>query len=80
MRHPQWSYDAVLYEMNVRQLTKEGTLSAATAQLPRLKQMGIDAVWLMPIYPIGKQDRKGTLGSYYSKTSTPLLPLPTLWV
>ena len=56
----------MLYEMNIRQLTAEGTISAATKELPRLAQMGITAIWLMPVYPIGSIDRKGTLGSYYS--------------
>ena len=65
-QHPEWSYGAVLYEMNVRQLTPEGTLRAAAAKLPFLKDLGVDAVWLMPIYPIGEKNRKGTLGSYYS--------------
>ncbi len=64
--HPAWSYDAVLYEMNVRQLTPEGTLRAAMEKLPFLRDMGIDAVWLMPVYPIGELERKGSLGSYYS--------------
>ncbi|MFI3279688.1 MAG: alpha-amylase family glycosyl hydrolase [Rikenellaceae bacterium] len=66
MIHPQWSYGAVLYEMNVRQLTPEGTLSAAKSKLPFLRDLGIDAIWLMPIYPIGEESRKGSLGSYYS--------------
>lgn len=66
MLHPQWSYQAVLYEMNVRQATAEGTLHAAAARLPFLRDLGIDAVWLMPVYPIGAENRKGTLGSYYS--------------
>lgn len=66
MRHPKWSYNAVLYEMNIRQLTAEGTFAAAAQHLERLKQIGIDAIWLMPIYPIGIEARKGTLGSYYS--------------
>ena len=56
----------MLYEMNVRQLTPEGTLKAAEAKLEFLRSIGIDAVWLMPIYPIGKEQRKGSLGSYYS--------------
>ena len=64
--HPEWSYQAVLYEMNVRQLTPEGTLRAAAAKLPFLRDLGVDAVWLMPIYPIGEAGRKGSLGSYYS--------------
>ncbi len=66
MIHPEWSYSAVLYEMNVRQLTPEGTLAAAVEKLEFLKRMGIDAIWLMPIYPIGVEQRKGSLGSYYS--------------
>ena len=63
--HPEWSYSAVLYEMNIRQLTPEGTLRAAEEKLEFLRSMGIDAIWLMPIYPIG-EGRKGSLGSYYS--------------
>ena len=64
--HPDWSYNAVVYEMNVRQLTAEGTLRAAAARLAFLRDLGIDAVWLMPVYPIGRTNRKGSLGSYYS--------------
>ena len=64
--HADWSYSAVLYEMNVRQLTPEGTLRAAEEKLEFLRSMGIDAIWLMPIYPIGEEGRKGSLGSYYS--------------
>ncbi|MFR9523752.1 MAG: alpha-amylase family glycosyl hydrolase [Rikenellaceae bacterium] len=66
MIHPKWSYNAVIYEMNVRQLTPEGTLNAAQKQLPLLRELGIDIIWLMPIYPIGEESRKGSLGSYYS--------------
>ncbi len=66
MIHPEWSYSAVLYEMNIRQLTPEGTFKAATGKLQFLRDMGVDILWLMPIYPIGVEERKGTLGSYYS--------------
>ena len=64
--HAEWSYSAVLYEMNIRQLTPEGTLRAAEKKLEFLREMGIDAIWLMPVYPIGEEGRKGSLGSYYS--------------
>ena len=64
--HPAWSYSAVLYEMNIRQLSPEGTLRAAEEKLEFLRSMGIDAIWMMPIYPIGEDGRKGSLGSYYS--------------
>ena len=65
-KHPEWSYSAVLYEMNIRQLTPQGTLRAAEQKLESLRELGIDAIWLMPIYPIGEEGRKGSLGSYYS--------------
>ncbi len=58
--------NAVIYEMNVRQYTPEGTFAAAQQQLPRLERLGVDVIWLMPIYPIGVKERKGTLGSYYA--------------
>ncbi len=64
--HPDWSYNAVIYEMNVRQYTPEGTFAAAAEELPRLQKLGVDVIWLMPISPIGVDQRKGTLGSYYA--------------
>ena len=64
--HARWIYDTVVYEMNIRQYTPEGTFAAAQAQLPRLERLGVDIIWLMPIYPIGEKERKGTLGSYYA--------------
>ena len=57
---------AVVYEMNVRQLTPEGSFGAAAEKLVTLKETGVDIVWLMPVYPIGELGRKGTLGSYYA--------------
>lgn len=64
--HPDWSKNATIYEVNIRQYTPEGTFKAFQEHLPRLKQMGIDILWLMPIHPIGEKNRKGELGSYYS--------------
>ena len=66
MPHVSWSRQAAIYQVNVRQYTADGTFRAAMADLPRLKGMGVDILWLMPIQPIGKLNRKGTLGSYYS--------------
>ena len=63
---PDWAYNATIYEINVRQFSKEGTFSAVSKQLPRLKSMGVDIIWLMPIHPIGVKNRKGSLGSYYA--------------
>ena len=64
--HPEWSRDAVIYQINTRQFTPEGTFTAATKQLPRLKKLGVDILWLMPVQEIGKKNRKGKLGSPYS--------------
>lgn len=64
--HPEWSKNAVMYEVNVRQFTPEGTFKAFETHLPRLKEMGVDILWFMPIHPISEKNRKGGLGSYYS--------------
>jgi alpha-amylase len=63
---PSWALKTNIYEINLRQYTAEGTCTAFAKELPRLKDMGIETLWFMPIYPIGKKNRKGTLGSYYS--------------
>ena len=64
--HPEWTYSSVVYEVNIRQFTPEGTFKAFEEHLPRLKDLGVDCIWLMPMYPIGVEGRKGTLGSYYA--------------
>lgn len=61
-----WLDTCVLYEVNIRQFTEEGTFAAFEQHLDRLKGMGINTLWLMPIHPISKTERKGSLGSYYS--------------
>lgn len=66
VNHPEWSRNATIYEVNIRQYTPEGTFRAFENHLPRLKKMGIDIIWLMPIHPIGNKKRKGSLGSEYS--------------
>lgn len=66
VKHPEWSKNATIYEANIRQFTTEGTFKAFESHLPRIKAMGIDIIWLMPIHPIGVEKRKGTLGSEYS--------------
>ncbi len=63
---PAFLKNSNMYEVNIRQYTPEGTFNAFAAHLPRLKDMGIEILWLMPIYPIGAVKRKATLGSYYS--------------
>ena len=64
--HPEWSRNATIYQINTRQFTSEGTFRAAEAHLPRLKDLGVDILWIMPIHPIGEVNRKGPLGSPYA--------------
>ena len=64
--HPDWTYNSVIYEVNIRQFSPEGTFKGVEAQLPRLKELGVDVLWLMPMYEIGTVERKGSLGSYYA--------------
>ncbi|MCX6943621.1 MAG: alpha-amylase family glycosyl hydrolase [Opitutales bacterium] len=66
LQHPEWSKNATIYQLNTRQFTAEGTFRAAERELPRLKALNVDIVWLMPIHPIGQQNRKGALGSPYA--------------
>ncbi len=64
--NPDWVKDAVIYEVNLRQGTPERNLKGMQLQLPRLRDLGVDILWLMPIHPISEKNRKGTLGSYYA--------------
>ncbi len=66
LTHPDLSKNATIYQINTRQFTPEGTFRAAERELPRLKELGAVILWLMPIHPIGRVNRKGTLGSPYS--------------
>jgi glycosidase len=66
LQHPEWTRKATLYEVNIRQYTPEGTFAAFQRHLPRLDSLGVDILWIMPVQPIGKKNRKGSLGSYYS--------------
>lgn len=67
--HPEWSLQSNIYEVNLRQYTKEGTFKAFEKSLPRLKNMGVQILWFMPITPISVKGRKmneSELGSYYA--------------
>lgn len=63
---PEKLASSTIYEVNIRQFTPEGTFKAFSSHLPRLKKLGVDVLWLMPIHPISEINRKGTLGSYYA--------------
>lgn len=65
-RVPDWHKNAVIYEVNLRHYTPEGTFAAFEKHILRLKTMGIDILWFMPIHPISKTKRKGGLGSPYA--------------
>lgn len=61
-----WSHRTNLYEVNIRQYTPEGTFNAFASHLPRLRDMGVETLWFMPVTPISIEQRQGTLGSYYA--------------
>ncbi|HMH21311.1 MAG TPA: alpha-amylase family glycosyl hydrolase [Puia sp.] len=64
--HPAWILRGNVYEVNVRQYTPAGTFNAFAKHLDRLRQMGVQTLWFMPINSISVTDRKGSLGSYYA--------------
>ena len=66
VKHLEWTKNTIIYEVNLRQYSESGSFKEFAEQLPRLKKLGIDILWIMPIYPIGEKNRKGTMGSYYS--------------
>ncbi|HEU5136210.1 MAG TPA: alpha-amylase family glycosyl hydrolase [Steroidobacteraceae bacterium] len=63
---PDWLRDAVVYEVFPRAFSAEGNFKGVTAQLDRLRELGVTVLWLMPIHPTGKLKAKGTLGSPYA--------------
>lgn len=66
MQQKEWKHPANLYEVNIRQYTSEGTFKAFEKELPRLKDMGVETLWFMPITPISQMNKKGSLGSPYA--------------
>ena len=62
----EWKHTTNIYEVNVRQYTKEGTFRAFEKEMPRLKEMGVKTLWFMPITPISQKVKKGTMGSQYA--------------
>ena len=63
---PSWIKQGNIYEVNIRQYTPEGTFNSFSRHIDRLKGMGVQTLWFMPINPISKTDRKGSMGSYYA--------------
>lgn len=63
---PNWAKTGVLYQVFPRVFTKEGNFRALKAKLSYIKDLGIDVIWLMPVFPIGRLGRKGTVGSPYA--------------
>ncbi|MEO8712072.1 MAG: alpha-amylase family glycosyl hydrolase, partial [Parafilimonas sp.] len=64
-----WGNGTNIYEVNVRQYTRDGTFKAFIEHIPRLHNMGVDILWLMPVTPISVEKRQGTFGSYYAASS-----------
>jgi glycosidase len=62
----EWARDGVIYEIYPRDFSEQGNFAGVTAQLDRLKELGVNILWLMPIHPIGQEKKKGPVGSPYA--------------
>lgn len=71
VEHPEWAKNAVIYEVNIRQYTKSGTFKEFEEHLPRLKELGVDILWFMPVFPIGELNRKATQTKLAQEFSDP---------
>ena len=58
--------NCLIYSIFVRNYSEEGTFEAVRRDLQRIRALGTDIIWLLPIHPIGVAKRKGTLGSSYA--------------
>jgi cyclomaltodextrinase / maltogenic alpha-amylase / neopullulanase len=63
---PAWARDGVIYEIYPRDFSEKGDFAGVTADLDRLKELGVNILWLMPIHPIGQEKKKGPIGSPYA--------------
>lgn len=61
-----WKHSTNIYEVNLRQYTREGDFKSFARELPRLRDMGVQVLWFMPITPIAAKNRKGSMGSPYA--------------
>jgi cyclomaltodextrinase / maltogenic alpha-amylase / neopullulanase len=62
----EWIRNGIIYEIFPRDFSPNGDFASVTAQLDRLKQLGVTILWLMPIQPLGLLHKKGTYGSPYA--------------
>jgi alpha-amylase len=67
----QWIENATIYDVNVRQYTQEGSLAAFEEHIPKLKELGVDVLWFMPIQPIGKRNRKAVGDTFVQDLADP---------
>jgi glycosidase len=61
-----WIKDSIIYQVFPRQYSTKGDFNSITADLDRLRDLGVNVLWLMPIHPIGQEKKKGTVGSPYA--------------
>lgn len=64
--HPEWSRQASIYEVNIRQHTPQGSFEALRRKLPEMKNLGVKILWLMPVQPVGVEQREGEMGNPYA--------------
>jgi len=66
IKSPDWVKDAIIYELYVRAHSEEGSFEKVTEDLVRLKKLGVNCIWFMPIFPVGQIMKKGPLGCPYA--------------
>lgn len=49
---------SVIYQVYNRNHNESGTFRELIEDLPRIKSLGVDIVYLLPIHPIGKKIKK----------------------
>jgi alpha-amylase len=64
-----WVHTTNIYEVNLRQYTAEGSINAFRKEMPRLKEMGVEVIWFMPVTPLSMEKGKGSMGSPYACAS-----------
>ena len=61
---PDWAKDAIVYEVFVKKFTPEGTFKGVISKIPYLKSLGINCIWLMPIFESPTENGYGPTNFY----------------
>ena len=74
MNVPEWLSTSAVYQINPRTFSREGTIAAVTAQLPRLAEMGFGVMYLCPIFEEDPSTENWSKRQIASETMNPKNP------